>query len=90
MYKKDIKNFLLKFFHFYQFKNLCILHGHVFVMCFCFVLFFSHKDELLFDFSYFSSIKRTKFRNTLFFLQFKFVHNVGPCIFSNVMPQFMF
>ena len=24
--------FLMKFFIFYNFKNLCILHGHVFVM----------------------------------------------------------
>ena len=30
--KKNIKDFLLKFFIFYNFKNLCILHGQVFVM----------------------------------------------------------
>ena len=30
--KKNIENFLLKFFIFYNFKNLFILHGHVFVM----------------------------------------------------------
>ena len=30
--KKNSKNFLLKIFIFYNFKNLCILHGHVF-MC---------------------------------------------------------
>ena len=29
---KNIKHFLLKILHFYNFKNLCILHGHVFVM----------------------------------------------------------
>ena len=28
----NIKNFLLKFFNFYNLKNLCILHGRVFVM----------------------------------------------------------
>ena len=31
--KKNIKNFLLKIFNFYNLKNLCILHGHVFVVC---------------------------------------------------------
>ena len=30
--KKNNKNFLLKIFNFYHLKNLCILHGHVFVM----------------------------------------------------------
>ena len=30
--RKNIENFLLKFFIFYNFKNLCILHGQVFVM----------------------------------------------------------
>ena len=30
--KKNIKKFILKIFIFYNFKNLCILHGHVFVM----------------------------------------------------------
>ena len=30
--KKNIKDFLLKFFNFYNLKNLCILHGRVFVM----------------------------------------------------------
>ena len=30
--KKNIKNFLLKFFNFYNLKNLCILHGRVFVV----------------------------------------------------------
>ena len=32
--KKNIQKFLLKLFIFYNLKNLCILHGHVFVM-FC-------------------------------------------------------
>ena len=31
--KKNINDFLLKKFEFLQLKNLCILHGHVFVMC---------------------------------------------------------
>ena len=30
--KKNIKTVLLKIFNFYNLKNLCILHGHVFVM----------------------------------------------------------
>ena len=30
--KKNIKNYLLKIFVFYNLKNLCSLHGHVFVM----------------------------------------------------------
>ena len=30
--KKKSKNLLLKIFIFYNFENLCILHGHVFVM----------------------------------------------------------
>ena len=30
--KKNSKFFLLKIFIFYNFKNFCILHGHVFVM----------------------------------------------------------
>ena len=30
--KKNIENFLLKSFNFYNLKKLCILHGHVFVM----------------------------------------------------------
>ena len=30
--KKNMKNFLLKIFNFYNLKNLCILHGHVFEM----------------------------------------------------------
>ena len=30
--KKNIDNFLLKIFIIYNFKNLCVLHGHVFVM----------------------------------------------------------
>ena len=30
--KKNIEIFLLKIFILYNFKNLCILHGHVFVM----------------------------------------------------------
>ena len=30
--KKNIKYFLLKIFIFHNFKNICILHGHVFVM----------------------------------------------------------
>ena len=30
--KKNSKSFLLKIFIFYKFKNLCLLHGHVFVM----------------------------------------------------------
>ena len=30
--KKNIKIFLMKIFIFYNFKNLCILHGHVFIM----------------------------------------------------------
>ena len=30
--KKNIKNFPLKIFNFYNFKNLCILHGQVFIM----------------------------------------------------------
>ena len=29
---KNIKNFLLKFFNFYNLKNLCILHSSVFVI----------------------------------------------------------
>ena len=31
-YKKNSKTFLMKIFISYNFKNLCILHGHVFVM----------------------------------------------------------
>ena len=30
--KKNMKQFLLKILFFYKFKNLCILHGHFFVM----------------------------------------------------------
>ena len=30
--KKNVKHFLLKIFIFYNFRNHCILHGHVFVM----------------------------------------------------------
>ena len=30
--KKNIKKILLKFFIFNNFKNICILHGHVFIM----------------------------------------------------------
>ena len=30
--KKNIKMFQLNIFIFYNFKNLCILHGHVFIM----------------------------------------------------------
>ena len=30
--KKNIEDFLLNFFNFYNLKNLCILHGRVFVM----------------------------------------------------------
>ena len=30
--KKNVKIFLLKIFIFHNFKSLCILHGHVFVM----------------------------------------------------------
>ena len=30
--KKNNKKFLLKNINFYNLKNLCILHGHVFVM----------------------------------------------------------
>ena len=29
---KNIKNFLLKFYNFYNLKNLCTLYGRVFVM----------------------------------------------------------
>ena len=32
--RKNIKNVLMKIFHFYKLKNLCILHGRVFVMYF--------------------------------------------------------
>ena len=32
--EKNIKTFLLKLFPFYNLKNLCFLHGHVFVMSF--------------------------------------------------------
>ena len=32
--KKNIKNFQLKIFSFQSSKNLCLLHGHVFVMLF--------------------------------------------------------
>ena len=36
---ENIKTFLLKIFiYFFNFKNLCKLHGHVFVMHFVFVL----------------------------------------------------
>ena len=30
--KKNIRNFLMKIFLFYNLKNLCILHGHVFII----------------------------------------------------------
>ena len=30
--KKNMKNFLLKSFNFYNFRKICTLHGHVFVM----------------------------------------------------------
>ena len=37
--KKNIKNFLLEIFTFYNLRKICILHGHVFVMflipCLC-------------------------------------------------------
>ena len=39
--KKNIKIFLLKIIIFYNLKNLCILHGHVFVMN-CTTLLISH------------------------------------------------
>ena len=35
--KKNIIQFLLKILIFYKFKNLCILHGHVFVMSSCYL-----------------------------------------------------
>ena len=31
-FEENTKHFILKIFIFYNFKNLCILHGHVFMM----------------------------------------------------------